>query len=103
MPKPKPETEPDLRGIVGNRSKPGKPETGSKVQDYRPASQKTGPGLEARYRITGRPAGKPDWDRKLDTGYPAGRWKTGPGPEAGYQITGWPAGKPDWDQKPYTG
>ena len=67
VPKPKPETEPELRGIVGNRSKPetgktgnrgnrkpgaryripaGQPEnrtgTGSRIPDYRPDNQETG-------------------------------------------------------------
>ena len=42
--------------------------TGSRILDNQPASRKTGPGLEAGYRIAGRPAGKPDQDQKPDTG-----------------------------------
>ena len=50
----------------------GQPEsrtgTGYRVLDNWPGNQKTGPGPDAGYRITGQETGKPDWDRMLGTG-----------------------------------
>ena len=66
--------------------------------DNRPASRKAGPEPDARYRITGRPAGKPDWDRQVPDNRPENQ-KTGPEPDAGYRITGQITGKPDQDRK----
>ena len=85
--KPKPKTEPELRGIVGNRSKPETGKTGNR------GNRKPG----ARYRI---PAGQPENRTGTGSRIPdnrPGNWKTGLGPEAGYRITGQPAGKPDWN------
>ena len=72
--KPKPETEPELRGIVGNRSKPETGKTGNRG-NWKPG---------ARYRIpAGQPENRTGTGSRVPDSRPASR-KTGLGPEAGY-------------------